>query len=93
MPGIRTPFSTSLRASAHTGAAIRSFSGDREGRNYGKILDPVILRGASKEGPEGPSLAVSIRGFLGGKNTESSPLNGVSFAAALSKCAGGTFVA
>ena len=49
--------------------------------------------GGIQEGARRPPLAVSIRGFLGGKNSESSPLNGVSFAAALSKCAGGTFVA
>ena len=130
MLGARLTLCTSLRASAHTGAAIRSFLGDRKGRNYDENAGPATPRGYPRGGPQfhlaalpfpgllrdgppkarlrsgesaflchrqrrllRPPLAVSIRGFLGGKNTESSPLNGVSFAAALSKCAGGTFVA
>ena len=41
MLGARLTLCTSLRASAHTGAAIRSFLGDRKGRNYDENAGPA----------------------------------------------------
>ena len=57
---MRFPFARHCEALSGA-AAIRSFSGDRKGRNYNENVGPAIPWGASKEGSADPSLAVSIR--------------------------------